>query len=199
VNLARTIRLAALAGGIVLVLASAGAGAAGPSSKTFSDAAKTFSFSYPAFVSVSNGSAVSPNDWSHGATVPGKVLAFGTIFPTFEPHTNFANATFSVGSSADPAALATCLQAQTGSGATKSAVTLGGVPFAKFRSNDAGAGNFYDLTSYRTIHHKTCYAIEYLIHSLNIGNFPTGSGIAAFDDAKVHGLLGAMAASFRFL
>jgi hypothetical protein len=161
---------------------------------------KTFSFSYPALpsLSVSNAPA-SPNDWSKGSTVPGKVLAIATLSAAFAPKTNFAGAVFTVAASADPKAVASCLTTPENTSAVRGAATINGVAFAKFVSGDAGAGNLHEIHSYRAVHNNQCYAVEYDVHSLNIGNYDPSSGIVAFDKSKVQKVLNGMLLSFKFL
>jgi len=173
----------------------------GAQGKTFTDQSKTFSFAYPALpsLSVSSGAAPSASLWSRESTAPGKVLANATLSGSFESKTNFADAVFTVGMSADPQAVASCLAISNGDSVVKGAATINGVAFTKFVFNDAGAGNFYELHSYRTVQNKRCYAVEYYIHSLHIGNFGPGSRIVAFDKAKIQNVLTGMVLSFKFL
>ena len=78
-------------------------------------------------------------------------------------------------------------------------MTIGSMKFTKITLSDAGAGNFYNTTSYRTIYHNQCYAIEYTIHSTNIGNYSPDQGITEFDQTKIVPLLENMVQSFKFL
>ncbi len=80
----------------------------------------------------------------------------------------------------------------------KAEASINGVTYTKLESSGAGAGNLYETTSYRTVHNGQCYAIEYTIHSSNIANYPTESGITAFDKAKVQNALESIVQSLSF-
>ncbi len=82
---------------------------------------------------------------------------------------------------------------------TSMPVIIHGITYTKVTYSDAGAGNFYDTTSYRVVRHSQCYAIEYTIHSSNIGNYSPNQGISAFDEWKVQSILEGMVQSFIFL
>lgn len=167
--------------------------------KTFTDMGKTFHFSYPSMFSVTSGEIGYTNAWSNGSAQTGLVLAQVVIPRTFQPKTNFSEARFTVGTSADPTAVKNCLVSPPGNNISKAEVTISGQKYQKFVYADAGAGNFYETTSYRTLRNDQCYAVEYTIHSTNIGNYSPDQGITEFDKAKVQGLLDAMAQSFAFL
>ena len=179
------------------------AGTTGPAAggaQTFTDQGKTFSFSYQSPVTVSGGGVGYSTDWMLDATTSGLLLAKATLPGSFEPKTNFADATLTVGTSPDPTAVAECLTyVDGGNGVQKSTVTINGVQYEKFVTNDAGAGNLYMTTSYRTVRNSQCYAIEYTIHSSELGNYPPSAGISAFDESKVQGVMDAMVQSFKFL
>jgi membrane-bound inhibitor of C-type lysozyme len=95
-------------------------GDTGAGTKTFTDSSKTFSFAYPSMFSVTGGGVGYSTDWSSGTTQLGLVLARVTIPQSFEPKTNFGDARFTVGTSADPDAVKNCLVNQNGNPSTKS-------------------------------------------------------------------------------
>ena len=166
---------------------------------TFTDAGKLFSFTYPSTVQIAGGGIGYSTDWMVNATTSGMLLAKATLPRTVQPKTNFSGATFTVGTSADDDAVTGCLtNALSGAGTSKGVATIHGITFTKFETSDAGAGNFYDTTSYRTVHNNQCYAIEYTIHSTYIGNYSPDQGISAFDKASVQKTLEQMAQSFTF-
>jgi membrane-bound inhibitor of C-type lysozyme len=167
--------------------------------KTFADQGNTFTFSYPASVTVSGGGVGYSTDWMVDATTSGMILAKATLPNTFEPKTNLGDSTFTIGTSADPSAISECLTyAPSGNGSDKSVITINGVTYTKFITGDAGAGNLYETTSYRTIRNNQCYAIEYTIHSTQIANYPPGAGITAFDHAKVQAVFESIVQSVHF-
>ena len=167
---------------------------------TFTDVSKTFSFSYPSDLSVSGGGGGYTQNWMVNATTSGMILAEVKIPQSYVPSTNFGDATLTVGTSADPSALATCLTYNpTGGKATAATSTvINGTTYTVFHSADAGAGNRYDTTSYRTSRNSQCYAIEYTIHYAVFQNFPKGS-VKQFDESALQTKLDAIAQSFTFL
>ena len=82
---------------------------------------------------------------------------------------------------------------------TATTTTINGVSFTKLTFSDVGAGNIYQITSYRTVRDNQCYAADYVIHSGNIANYPQSAGVKAFDMNSVQTVLDAMARSLRFL
>lgn len=168
--------------------------------KQFSDSGGTFAFSYPASVTVSGGDIGYTQNWMVNATSSGVILAKAALSKTFQPKTNFSEATFMVGTSPDPSAVATCLTYNPSGGPSTASTkqTINGTTYTVFHSNDAGAGNRYDTTSYRVVRNNQCYAIEYTIHSTNIGNYSPDQGIKEFDAAAVMGVMDGIVKSFRF-
>lgn len=172
----------------------------GATTNTFTDESKTFSFSYPSQWSVVGAGVGYTQSWMVNATTSGMILAEIKIPQSYLPGTNFGNATFTVGTSADPSAEATCLTYNP-EGAPKSAPqteTVNGTTFTVFQSTDVGAGNYYDTTSYRTAIGSQCYAIEYTIHYANFQNYPKGA-VTQFNEATLKSQLDAIAQSFKFL
>jgi len=167
--------------------------------KTFTDTNGIFSFSYPGLFMLLGSDAGLTNNWSSGSAQKGLVLAQLTIPRSFQPNTNFADARFTVGMSGDPAAVKGCLTQGNGSMTTAPvSVTLNGVSYARLSFGDAGAGNLYETTSYRTIRNNQCYSVEYTIHSSPIANYPAGH-VTAFDRVQVQSVLDSIAQSVRFL
>lgn len=122
----------------------------------------------------------------------------GILIPgSLQPNTNFREAKFTVGSSSDSVAITECLLPTNGERA-KGEVTINDVVFKKITLTNAGAGNYYDTTSYRTMHEGICYAVEYTIHSTNIGNYSPEQNIKEFDTAFIVKILEDMVKSFEF-
>jgi hypothetical protein len=162
-----------------------------------------FSIAYPIdFSAQDNYSATPSTDWRAGANgTPGITYFMLTIPSAFEPQTNFANAQLTVGASANAAALANCLtpDASGGPAMATSSATINGIPFTVFQSSDAGAGNLYETTSYRTVHAGKCYAVEYTIHSSQIGNYPPQYNLQPFDEGQLTDVLGRIVGTFTFM
>jgi membrane-bound inhibitor of C-type lysozyme len=166
---------------------------------TYADPGKTFSFTYPKEFTFSGGDGSYVQEWQVNTTTLGLLLAMVQIPKSFMPGTNFGSAKFTVGTSADPLAVKNCLVAENGEVIKNSKVEINGNSFTEIILADAGAGNFYETTSYRELRNDQCYAIEYTIHSTNIGNYSPGQGIKEFDKAKITSVLEGIAQSFKFL
>lgn len=166
-----------------------------PGYALYTDEGKTFSFAFPLNVQVAGNAIGFSPDWSALATSSGLALARLTVPKSYAPGTNFNDASFTVGASADPEALAACATAQ---GATATPAKIGDMQVTELTAHDAAAGNRYDTTSYRVVHNGECYAIEYTIHYGAIENYPKGS-VKAFDEAAVAAALDEVAKSFIFL
>jgi hypothetical protein len=163
------------------------------------DPAQRFRFEHPAELAVVTGSAEPAPDWRAETTTSGRVLAKVVIAREAQPSTNFAGAKLTLGKSADPAAVRDCTRDAPGEQVRAATLTLHGRTFVQLVFSEAGAGNFYDTTSYRIVDKGECFAVEYTIHSTNLGNYPPDQGIQAFDRAKVSAELEAMARSFELL
>jgi hypothetical protein len=174
---------------------------AAPNAMTvYVDPAQRFRFEHPAELVVVTGSAEPAPDWRAETTTNGRLLAQVVIPREAQPGTNFAGAKLTLGKSADPAAARDCTRDAPGEQArAATTLTLHGRTFAQIVFSEAGAGNFYDTTSYRTVDKGECFAVEYTIHSTNLANYSPDQGIQAFDRAKVSAELEAMVRSFELL
>lgn len=175
----------------------AGTETASGNSFTYTDPSNLFSFTYPNTGSLSAEMGYS-QDWKYGASTSGIQLAEVTIPGSVQPKTNLGDSRFTVGTSSDPAAIKSCLTENPGGSSKGTLVTINGVQFTKFTASDAGAGNLYNTTSYRTMKNGQCYAVEYTIHSSQIGNYPPSAGISAYDKTAITNLFEGMVQSFKF-
>jgi membrane-bound inhibitor of C-type lysozyme len=171
---------------------------AGGGYKGYISQSGTFSFIYPNAFAIVGTEPDYTQSWRVNATTTGLLLAEVQLAGNTMPKTNFAGAQFTVGTSANPDAVQSCLVASNGEVAAGN-VTINGVSFAKLTLSDAAAGNLYNTTSYRTVREGQCYAVEYTIHSTQLANYPASAGIKAFDQASVTAQLDAIAKSFKFL
>ena len=162
-----------------------------------------FSIAYPIdFDTQDNYSATPSTDWRAGANnVSGIKYFILTVPRAFEPQTNFSDTTLTVGASSAKAAVAQCMVPdQSGGPATAtSSATINGITFTVFTSSDAGAGNLYQTTSYRTLHAGKCYAVEYTVHSSQIANYPSSYNLQPFDQAKIDSLMQTIIGTFKFI
>ncbi|MDB5188908.1 MAG: hypothetical protein JWM92_506 [Candidatus Nomurabacteria bacterium] len=176
------------------------AGTATNGLKSFTDQGKTFTFTYPQAFSLAGGGIGYTQDWKANSDgTLGLVLATVNVPQSYQPKTNFGDAKFTVGTSSDPKAVTNCLNDISGNGVTKSATTINGVPYTTFVSTDAGAGNRYETTSYRTVRNGQCYAIEYTIHYVVLANFDPSMGVSAYNSVQVHNDLNSIMQGFKFL
>lgn len=161
-----------------------------------------FTFQYPLDFMTDDSYAAAPSmNWSLDADgTSGNLWTTLTIPATFEPQTNFADATLTVGDSENATAVTQCL-ADEGSGGpvlATSTQNINGIAFTVFQSSGAGAGNLYQTTSYRTIHDGQCWAIEYTIHSTQIANYPPQYDLQPFDENEIAAVLNRIVGTFKF-
>lgn len=160
--------------------------------KRYTDSAGTFSFTYNPKFSVVESEKKLANDWRLDADTPGTLLVTLSVPKSYIPGTNFSEAKVTYGRSADPVAISTCMEDSNPYGFLHTDTTLAGYPAKRYVMSDAGAGNRYDTVSYRAILDGDCYAIEYTIHSTNIGNYSPDQGIVEFDKNKIQAELEAI-------
>jgi membrane-bound inhibitor of C-type lysozyme len=182
----------------VVNTAADGTTASSTNTYTFKDGGHTLSFEYPKDVIVSGGGIGYSTAWQNQAVTSGLVLATAELPRTFQPNTNFGEAKFSIGTSADTGAVSSCYSNH-GLGGTSVKTVINGVNYTKLMFTDVGAGNIYDTTSYRTVRNSQCYTIEYTIHSSNIANYDPSQGITQFDTAAVKAKLESIVQSVTFL
>jgi len=174
-------------------------GTAADGRKTFTDQGKLFTFTYPAAFTLAGGGIGYTENWKTNTDgTLGLILAQVNVPQSYQPKTNFVGATFTVGTSVDPKAVASCTT-DSGSGITKSAVTINGIKYMKFVSTDAGAGNRYETTSYRTVQNDQCFALEYTIHYAELANFDPSTGVTAYNSVQTHSDLDSIVQNFTFL
>jgi hypothetical protein len=161
-----------------------------------------FSIAYPIDFEADDNYSVAPSmDWRLGANgTPGHTFLTITIPRAFEPQTNFADAKLTVGMSQNDIAVNDCLTSDSTGlpNSSTSTAVLNGITFTVFPSADAGAGNYYQTTSYRTLHAGACYAVEYTIHSSQIGNYPPQYNLQPFNQSQIMSVLNRMVGTFQF-
>ncbi len=162
-----------------------------------------FSIAYPIDFDTNDIYATTlSTDWRFGVDASQQgVLAFTLVIPrAFEPQTNFADAKLTVGYSANGVAVAQCLVPGPASGPSNatSSTVINNIQFTVLHFTDAGAGNYYETTSYRTVQSGKCWAVEYTIHSSQIANYPESYGLHSFDRAMVAGVLDRIVGTFAF-
>ncbi len=151
-----------------------------------------FSLSYPVDFEANEIHNVASVDWRINADGnPGMPLFTLTIPKVFEPQTNFSDAKLTVGMSSQTKAVQGCLTPDPSGGTIGVAgtVSIQGTTFHIFTFSDAGAGNIYDTTSYRTVHNGACWAVEYTIHSTQLANYPAELHLSQFNEVRVKQVL----------
>jgi len=162
-----------------------------------------FSIAYPIdFMTQDNFASVPTSDWSLRSNGEAGVQYFVLTIPkAFEPQTNFDDATLVVGSSRTPAAIRDCTNPGiiANPGDATSTRMVNGTAFSVYHFTGAGAGNYYETTSYHTLHAGQCYSIGYTIHSGQIANYPSSYNLHQFNDVEVSGVLERIINTFTFL
>jgi|GEM_PF-981253 len=177
--------------------------------QTYTDTTAGYSVAYPITFSTSEPNLPKPSTaWltNNSANTTGLQTFTLTTPAAFEPQTNFLDATLSIGYSMTTKALQNCLTAVNGEATSTNSINspqgtdvINNATFTVFTLSNPGAGNLYDTTSYRTIHAGACYAVEYTIHSAELGNYPTSYNLQQFDEAQVSAVLDRIVGTFTFL
>ncbi|MEK7588986.1 MAG: hypothetical protein AAB438_04205 [Patescibacteria group bacterium] len=169
--------------------------------ETFTEVNNKFTFKYNPFFKTyepDQENVLPSTDWRDNAKGKGLILAHVIIPKIYLPGTNFSDANLKIGASTDPKEIKACTTPANGE-VKGGEGNISGFPFSSFVSNGAGAGNFYETTSYRGLLDGDCYSIEYTIHSTNIGNYSPDQGIKVFDKEKIENEFGSIISSFIFL
>ncbi|RPI93661.1 MAG: hypothetical protein EHM40_09075, partial [Chloroflexi bacterium] len=58
-------------------------------------------------------------------------------------------------------------------GSPTETVVINGISFLKQTGGDAGVGHLHEWVGYSTTHNNTCISMDFMLHSLNAGNFET--------------------------
>jgi|GEM_PF-4806373 len=158
------------------------------STQTYNNSAYNFTFDYP-----TEFSFVDPNY----ANLDQKIVQIQLASKDY-PKTNLGDAAFTV-SEATTKTEKECLTLNLpeGSDGFKDTKTINGVNFFTTTGAGAGAGNLYDMKTYRTFVSPTCYELNETIHTAQIGNFDPGTVTEVNKDeiwAKLEGIL----ATFKF-
>lgn len=167
--------------------------------KKYTDPSGSVSVNYPSFAEVKTVASTPTQEWKVDATkANGTLLADIRIPKTYMTGTNFSDARFTIGRSADAGEITNCTAVQDNF-SNRTGMIINGYPFIRMTTSDAGAGNRYDTTSYHGIFDGDCYVIEYTIHSTNLANYPKSQGIKEFNKEQIESLLEDMRLSVKFL
>ena len=155
--------------------------------RTYNNPKYGVSLKYPLTFQARPGQIGPLAEWSLYGLTNGNEIGSIQIPRSFESRTNFDDASLRMGVSTEPIAVTDCVSppASFGYKDTYASRTIGGVDFRKFTRSDAGAGNYYEFTSYRAVRNGGCEVLEYVVHYSNIQNYPAESGIKEYDKQKV--------------
>jgi hypothetical protein len=145
------------------------------------------SLKYPPTFQLTPGRSGPLAEWQQYGLTNGIEVASIGIPRSSQIRTNFLGASLRIGVSTEPTAVKECLSppASFGYHDAYAERTIGGKTFREFTRSDAGAGNFYEYISYRSIRDTGCEVFEYSIHKTNIQNYPAEAGRKEFDRTAV--------------
>jgi len=144
---------------------------------TYTNEEYGISFRYSDLFTINTANEGTYLSWG-SETVAAKSLISIRLPKSFQPQTNFSEGVITV--YVAPVAADTCFTAQSG----ETAVGTQG-EWSVFTAGDAGAGNYYESTNYRTVKNGSCIMFESLIHSTSLGAYDPSQGIVAFDEGVV--------------
>jgi len=166
---------------------------------SYNDARYGFTIQYPPNFEFNLG-GLFPSQWVYFDSFPGEKILSLTISRADYASTTLAQANINIAVSRDSRAVVGCLKPQSGLNESQKAdQVIKGITFKQFTSAGAGAGNYYETISFRTIRdNDLCYALEITIHSTNLANYPPEFGIKEFDRQKVITELMKILQTFKF-
>jgi murein DD-endopeptidase MepM/ murein hydrolase activator NlpD len=80
---------------------------------------------------------------------------------------------------------------------TSETVVINGISFLKETGGDAGAGNIHQWVAYSTLRNNACVSLDFILHSLNLGNFPTPPPV--FDYTAESAVFGQIVSTYAWL
>ncbi len=80
---------------------------------------------------------------------------------------------------------------------TSETVTINGIPFLKETGGDAGAGHIHQWTGYSTVRDNVCVSLDFVLHSINPGNYPTPPPL--FDEELESAIFNEIMTTFAWL
>jgi hypothetical protein len=144
-----------------------------------------FSFKYPKEFELREDLEQIP--WEFGAFMNIRPLVRIAIPKVTMQGTNLSEAGIDVVATRDARAVAECLVPSEFEAHGEK--VIGGQVFTAFTQSGAGAGNFYEIASYRRIAGDSCLVFDLFIHSTSIDNYDPAQGIREFDRNATIGAL----------
>ena len=149
---------------------------------TYTNKEYGISFRYSDLFTINTANEGTYLSWGGTESIAAKSLVSIRLPKSFQPQTNFSEGIITVYVAEGVADK--CLTAQVGETAAE---TQG--EWSVFTAGDAGAGNYYESTNYRTVKNNSCIMVESLIHSTSLGAYDPSQGIVAFDKEEVKAVL----------
>jgi len=161
-----------------------------PSLNTYRNEEHDFEIQYPSDFAVEV--TCSPE-----AVTADPVVGFRLIGDRYYAGTNLLDACVVIGVDRSAEARATCLEPRPIE-EYLGQEQINAITFSKGSRGGVAAGNIYDVTSYRTLHHDACYEIALFLHSHSLGVYSPGT-ISEFDRQEVIDRLVQILHTFRFI
>jgi hypothetical protein len=170
-----------------------------PAENNYTDNQSGFSFDYPKDFGLDATSTDSIYGWQYfNGNSLARQLASVMIPRDFQPQTNFGEAYFMVTVSQTNLTTEQCLKSDQLKSTGKQK-TISNLNFTELTGTDAGAGNYYEVTSYRGLNNKKCWSLDLMIHSSNIYNYDPSMHIKEFDHDKIYSALTKILDTFKFI
>ena len=160
-----------------------------PSLNVYRNEGYGFEVQYPSDFTVE--AACSPE-----AVTADPVVSFRLTGDPYYAGTNLLDACVIVGVDRSADARATCLEPRPIE-EYLGQEQINAITFSKGSRGGVAAGNIYDVTSYRTLHHDACYEIALFLHSHSLGVYSPGT-VSEFDRQEVMDRLVQILHNFRF-
>jgi len=154
-----------------------------------------FSFLYPKEMEMENPVGL----WKYFAdTTSGIQLVKLKVPKIYEINTNFSDAYFNIGISTSTKDIQNCFLSSNGEVESSSTVSFGNATFYEFSGQLEANGDYYNVKSYRTLHHNICYDIDLVTHFTDINSYPSDFNLQNFNQQKVDDLLNKVLNTFYF-
>ncbi len=149
-------------------------------------------FQYFEFKSAAGISLTYPDTFAPAQPVQGNyktdpLLTLQLIESDLYEKTNLSEVYLTFSSSADPQIVSTCVEPNPNGGGPEypaDEVAVNGLNFVHTKTEDAGAGNYYQQEIFRAVYNNACNEVIFYIHFTNAGNYAPGV-VTEFDREAV--------------
>lgn len=169
--------------------------------RSYSNATYGISLKYPIEFTLKAGQSDPRSQWQLSGLENGTEIFSLQILRSFQPRSNFVEATLRVLFSRDPGDVKDCLKLPSSRGYqnANSKRTIGGVVFNKWTRSEAEVGNFYEFTNYRALRNGGCQVIEYVIHDTSLSNYSEEARVKQYDKPLVQSVLESILYTIQFV